>query len=358
MDLKLWKRSTNRSLRWGLALLGLLALMAVFAEFLAPYPPTAQHRDLPNAPPTRLHLVDAAGKLRRPFVSQAQLADRQQMLYAEDRSQRHPLRFFVAGETYYLLGLFPCRRRLFGVDEPARVFILGSDALGRDVFSRLLYGGRLSLSIAAVALLISLPLALLVGSVSGFYGGRLDFICMRLIELFLALPALYLIIALRSALPLELEPEKVFFALVAVIALFGWASLARVVRGMALSLREREFVLAAVALGASDLRIIIRHILPHLAGFALTQAAVAAPGFMLAEVTLSYLGLGVQEPLPSWGNMLAQAASARALTSFWWNLAPGVAIFAASLAFHLLAEGLRKLSDPRSQSFEPGRQLW
>jgi peptide/nickel transport system permease protein len=127
---------------------------------------------------------------------------------------------------------------------------------------------------------------------------------------------------------------------------------------MALSLREREFVLAAVALGASDLRIIIRHILPHLAGFALTQAAVAAPGFMLAEVTLSYLGLGVQEPLPSWGNMLAQAASARALTSFWWNLAPGVAIFAASLAFHLLAEGLRKLSDPRSQSFEPGRQLW
>ncbi len=334
--------SPNRSLRWGLALLGLLVLCAVFAEFLAPYSPTAQYRELPYAPPIRLHLIDAHGKLHwPPLVYPLQLVDRQQMLYAEDQSQPRPLRFFVRGENYHLFGLISSQLRLFGVEEPARIFILGSDALGRDVFSRLLYGARMSLSIVAVALLVSIPLALLVGSISGFYGGKLDFICMRSIELFLALPALYLVIALRSALPLNLEPEKVFLALVAVIALFGWASLARIVRGVVLSLREREFVLAAGALGASHPRIIFRHILPQLTGFALTQAAVIAPGFMIAEVTLSYLGIGIQEPLPSWGSMLAAAQSVRVLSSFWWNLSPGVAIFAASLAFHLLAEGLR-----------------
>jgi peptide/nickel transport system permease protein len=358
MNLNRWKGYANRNLRWGLALLGVFVLCAAWADFLSPYAPAAQHREFPYAPPTRLHLIDDSGKWHwPPFVYSAKLYDRQQMLYAEDRSQRYPLRIFDAGETYKLFGLFPCQLRLFGVGEPARIFILGSDGLGRDVFSRLLYGARLSLSIAAAALLISFPLGLFFGCISGFYGGKLDFICMRLIELFLALPALYLVIALRSALPLSLEPEQIFFALTAMIALLGWAGLSRVVRGMALSLREREFVHAAAAFGATDLRIIFKHILPHLSGFALTQSAVAAPGFMLAEVTLSYLGLGIQEPLPSWGNMLSAAQSVRVLTSFWWNLAPGAAIFAASLAFHLLAEGLREFFDPRTQNFEPVGQL-
>lgn len=338
----------NTSLRLGSGLLGLLVLGALFSDFLAPYAPGAQHRRDYFAPPTRIRLVDAEGGWRwPPFVHTRRIVDHREVRYVEDTSRAYPLHFLVDGERYRLLGILPCKVHLFGVDPPARLFLLGSDALGRDVFSRLLRGSQVSLTIAAVALFISFPLGLVIGSISGFYGGKLDFVFMRLTELFLALPALYLVIALRSALPLNLPPERVFLAMVTVIALFGWANLARVVRGMVLSLRERAFVLAAVALGASDLRIIVRHILPHLAGFSLVQAALAVPGYILAEVTLSYLGLGIQEPLPSWGNMLAVAHNVQVLTSFWWNLAPGVAIFAASSAFHLLAEGLRESSDPR-----------
>lgn len=352
------KTNANRSLRWGGALLGLLVMSAVFADFLAPYDPSAQNRELYFAPVIKPRLTDAAGlRHARPFVYAWRLADPARMLYVEEGGRTYPLRFFVTGVSYHLFGLFPCRTHLFGVDEPARVFLLGSDALGRDVFSRVVYGARLSLLIASVALLISLPLALLVGSLSGFYGGQFDFVCMRLIELFLALPALYLVIALRSALPLSLPPEQVFIAMAAVIALFGWANLARIVRGAVLSLRARDFILAAVALGASDARIIVRHIWPNLTGVVLTQAALAAPGYILAEVTLSYLGLGVPEPLPSWGGMLATVGGVQQLGSFWWNLAPGAAIFITSLAFYLIAEGLRGWADPRAQGLDRSQPL-
>lgn len=332
----------NLKLAFGLVLLGLLVFCAVFAEFLAPYPFAQQHRDYPNAPPTKLHLD---GFSWPPFVYATTNTDSSEQKQAEDQSRRYPLRFFADG------------RRLFAVDEPARVFLLGTDALGRDIFSRLLYAARLSLTIAALALLVSLPLALLAGGMAGFYGGGIDFLCMRLIELLLALPAIYLIIALRGALPLNLEPEQVSMAMTACLALFGWAALARITRGMALSLRERDFVLAAVALGASRRRIFFKHILPQLTGFALAQASLAAPGFMLAEVTLSYLGLGIPEPLPSWGNMLASAGSVQTLASHWWNLAPAAAIFIASLAFHLLAEVLKETFDPRAQIIESAGNL-
>lgn len=350
---------TNRKLRWGLVLLILLVTGAVFADFLSPYDPVLQSRELYFAPPAKTHFTDAEGRWHwRPFVYALRLDDRERMLYAEEQSRAFPIRFFVTGEPYRLFGLIQCRTHLFGVDEPARIFAFGSDALGRDVFSRVLHGARLSLMTAGVALLIAIPLALLVGSLSGFYGGKFDFLCMRVVELFLALPAIYLVIALRSALPLELAPEKVFVGMVTVIALFGWASLARIVRGAVLSLREREFVLAAVAIGASDARIILRHVIPNLTEIILTQAALAAPGYILAEVMLSYLGLGVPEPMPSWGTMLASVGSVGQLTSFWWNLAPGAAIFIAGLTFYLLAEGVRDLSDPRSQNLDSSRQLW
>lgn len=340
-----WRSNLNRKLLCGLLLLAPLAVCALLAGFLAPYPFDEQFRDYPSASPTQIRLRDAEGRYHwPPFVYVRHMTDLEQKRYTEDRSKRFPLLFFEDG-------------RFLGVKQPARLFLLGTDGLGRDLFSRLLHGARTSLTIAAVALLISLPLALIVGCIAGYYGGLLDFVCMRLIELFLALPTLYLIIALRSALPLGLEPTRVFLALVIVTALFGWAGFARIVRGLVLSLREREFVTAAIALGASTPRIIRRHILPHLAGFALVQASLAAPGFMLAEVTLSYLGLGVPEPLPSWGNMLASAQNIHALASHWWNLTPAVAIFLASLAFHLLAEGLKETFDPRSQTIEPGESF-
>ncbi|MFN0083767.1 MAG: ABC transporter permease [Blastocatellia bacterium] len=304
----------------GLAILGALSCCALFADFLSPYSPTRQHREFPSAPPTGWKPISAA-------VGQPRL------------------RYLVAGDEYRLLGLIPARIHLFGADEPGRVFPLGTDSLGRDLWSRLLHGARRSMGIAAVSLLISLPLALAIGGLAGYYGGAVDFIAMRTIELFLALPALYLVIALRTALPLDLEPERVFLAMVAVIALFGWAHFARVIRGLALSLRTRDFILAAIAAGAGDWRILTKHLLPHLREFSMTQAALMAPGFILAEVTLSYLGLGVPEPLPSWGGMLASATSAPATTLRWWNLAPMGAVFLASLSFQLIADGLRRRSD-------------
>ena len=319
-----WK--LNRRLQWGAALLAFLITGAVLSDFFAPYGYAEVDKERNNAPPSRLHWVDAQGGWHwRPHIYEIHLADRVQMIYSEDQSQSYSIRFFVKGETYHLFGLFPCRVRLFGVEAPGKIFILGTDGLGRDVFSRLLAGARLSLAVAGAALLVSLPFALLIGSLAGYYGGKVDFIIMRLVELFMALPSLYL-----------------------VIALFGWAGLARMVRGMVVSLRQREFVVAAAALGASDWRIIGRHILPQLIGLALIQAAVAAPGYILAEVTLSYLGLGVQEPMASWGTMLAAAQSVQTLISFWWNLAPVGAILLASLAFHLVAEGLRDVADPRA----------
>lgn len=172
---------------------------------------------------------------------------------------------------------------------------------------------------------------------------------MRVVELFLALPALYLVIALRSALPLDVPAEGIAVALILVLSLFGWAALARIVRGMVLSLRQSQFVMAAVALGASDWRVVRRHLLPQLIGFTLIQAALAAPGFILAEVTLSYLGLGIQEPASSWGSMLASARDLQLVIAYWWNLAPAAAILLVSVTCHVLAEGLRQWADPRGQ---------
>lgn len=341
---------------------GLLALFiagATFADLLAPYSPVEQQRDYPFAPPSRLHFKNAQGRWQwPPRVFPLQPLDAQPPVYAEEPAHSFPLKFWSRGAAYRWLGIFPAEAHLLSVDAPARLFVLGTDALGRDVWARLLQGARLSLLIAAAALLLILPLALLIGCVAGFYGGWVDFALMRLAELFLALPALYLVIALRSVLPLSLEPEQVFGALLLVIGLFGWAQLARLARGLVLSLRTREFVTAAAALGATDGWIMRRHILPQLAGFGLTQAALAAPGYILAEVTLSYLGLGVPEPLPSWGNMLAGAQNVQILTGYWWNLAPAVAVFLTSLAFYLLAEGLKDLFDPRAVESGTAQRDW
>jgi len=339
----------------------LLILIGVvlFADVVAPYSSAEQDREHFFAPPTRLHFRDQQGTWHvRPFVYQSSLVDRAQMTYVEATGQSFPVRFFVPSESYDIAGLIPCRTRLFGVDAPAKVFLFGSDGLGRDVFSRLLMGTRLSLSIAFGALLISIPLALVIGSLAGYYGGRIDFVCMRLVELFLALPALYLVIALRSALPLNIPAEGIALALIAVLSLFGWAALARIVRGMVLSLRERQFVDAAIAMGASDWRVLTRHVFPQLVGFTLIQAAIAAPGFVLAEVTLSYLGLGIQEPASSWGSMLASARDLQLVIAYWWNLAPAAAIIVVSLTCHVLAEGLRQWANPRTRKLTPLREAF
>jgi peptide/nickel transport system permease protein len=302
-----------------LAILVVLHGIVLMAGFLAPYPFADQHRDFPYAPPSRIHFFDTAGHFHpRPFVYG---------LSPDSRS--YPVEFCVGG-------------RLFGVREPGVLFVLGSDGYGRDLFSRLLYGGQVSLLTGLVAAFLSLGIGLILGMVAGFYGGWVDQLLMRSGELFLALPWLYLLLAVRAFLPLHITPVEAFFLLILVIGGIGWVRPARLVRGVVLSGKERAFVLAARGFGASDAYLIGRHIFPLTRGVVLTQATVLIPQFILAEVTLSFLGLGVGEPIPSWGNMLAEARQYYTVVSHPWMLAPGLAVIPVLFAWLLLADALHR----------------
>ena len=321
---------------------------ALLAPFLAAYAPETMDRNRFFHPPHKIHWFDAQGHFRGPYVHPMTLTSPMDLEYIEDRSRVVPLRLFVRGARYKLFGVVPTDRHLYGVAAPDVVFLLGADPLGRDMMSRLLHGGQISLTVGLVGIAISFTLGLLLGGVAGYFGGWVDVVIMRMTELLLTIPGLYLIIALRAVFPADLPSQQVYLAIVAILAFIGWAGLARVIRGMVLSIRRAEYVTAAEALGAGRLRIIARHILPNTMSFVIVAATIAIPGYILGEVFLSFLGVGVQEPSASWGNMLIQARSLRALNSFPWLLfVPGTAIFLTVMAFNFLGDGLRDALDPR-----------
>jgi peptide/nickel transport system permease protein len=329
--------------RFSLAILLIIHLAVLAGDFLAPHAPRTMHDQYGFHPPmlTRVHWRDEAGRWTRPFVygiavTQASLKGYEG--YAEDRARTFPLRCFVRGEPYRVLGLWSSDLHLFGVDAPGVFFLLGSDQFGRDVWARLLAGGRTSLAVALGAVLLSALLGWALGGAAGYAGGRLDFILMRLIELLLAVPSLYLLLIARQSFGDELSAWQVNLLLAALLALTGWATQARVVRGLVLSLKEREFVLAARAVGASDARVLFRHILPHTLPTVLVAATASLPYFIFAEVALSFLGLGVQEPAASWGNLLTVAQNIRYLVDFPWLLWPGAPLFLVVLAWQRLSE--------------------
>lgn len=321
----------------GLALLA-AHVIAAFAGFVAPYDYARQSRELPYAPPTRPHFVDGEGELHLvPFVYGLRPAA-DGTGFVEVQSERYPLRLFVRGDSYRLLGLFPTSLHLIGVDPPGRIFLMGTDGLGRDQFSRLIHGGRVSLFAGLSGAGVALAIGILVGALSGFYGGRLDRLLMRTTEIFMALPWLYLLIAARAVQPLDTPPGRAFLTVVLILGCFGWPRSARLIRGVALSAREREYVHAARGFGASELYLLRRHILPRSAAVAWTQGALLVPQFILAEVGLSFLGVGVSQPLPSWGNMLGELQHFHVLTSgWWWLIYPGVALMLIVLAYHAVA---------------------
>jgi peptide/nickel transport system permease protein len=325
---------------------GALYLLALCAGFLAPYDFAQQNRDLLYVPPSRLHFTDGQGKWRlRPVVCALAEQAAASSGYIEDPNHCLPVQFLVRGAPYRFLGVFESSLHLFGVEAPARIFLLGSDGYGRDVFSRLLYGSQLSLFSGLLAMGLSLSLGALLGIAAGYYGGWPDALVMRCAELFLALPWLYLLFAIRAFLPLHISPSRMFFLLLAVIGVVGWARPARLVRGVALSAKERGYVLAARTFGGSDLYVMRRHLLPQVQGILLTQAALLIPQYILAEVTLSFLGLGVGEPVPTWGNMLATLQQYDVLISYWWMWAPGVALVPVFLIYQLLGSALQESAD-------------
>ena len=320
----------------------LLNASVLFAGFIAPYPANQQNRLLAFAPPTRLHFVEPSGEFHlRPFVyrlvGEAGALDK----YEEDRSRSYPVRFMVRGAPYTVAGI-GAERHLFGVEEPARMFVFGTDQFGRDVFSRLLFGAQISLVAGLLAAGLAIALGIVGGGLAGFYGGRTDDAVMRIAELFLALPWLYLLLAVRSVLPLHIDATRAFLLLVTVIGVVGWARPARLIRGLVLSAKRRDHVLAARAFGATDIYLLRRHVLPQTAEIVLTQFTVLIPRYVLAEVTLSFFGLGVTEPVPSWGNMLASVQRYDVMTSYWWMFLPGIALTPVFLLYYALANALHE----------------
>jgi peptide/nickel transport system permease protein len=330
-------------LTWAIWFLFVIHAMVVLAGFIAPYSFETQEREHPYAPPTRLHFFDCAKKFHfRPLVYVTKAAENVVNEYKEDCSQPAGLEFFSRGDRYTILGICSSTRHLFGVQAPAKLFLMGTDAFGRDQFSRLLYGGQVSLFAGFVAAAFSAITGLLLGGIAGMYGGRVDDAAMRFAEIFITIPWFYLLIAVRAFLPLQISPVTAFLLVVSVIGIVGWSRPARLVRGVILSTRERNFVLAARGFGASNAYVLRRHLMPLTFSVLLTQMAVLIPQFILAEVILSFLGLGIGEPFPSWGNMLAQAQQYHVLVSYWWMLLPGLAPVPVFLAYHSLAETLQE----------------
>lgn len=320
-----------------LAWLAVVYVCVLLAGFIAPYSPVDQNRTAAFSPPTRVHFTGI-----RPFVYRLVPRPDNPEEYEEDRSRAYPVRFFVPGAPYQLAGAVHAERHLFGVDGPAVIFLLGSDQFGRDEFSRLLYGAQVSLVAGVLAAGLAVALGLALGGLAGFYGGWVDEALMRVAELFLALPWLYLLLAVRSMLPLHLDAVRAYLLIVAVIGVVGWARPGRLIRGMVLSARVRDYVVAARAFGATDLYLLRRHVLPQTTSLVLTQLSVLIPQYILAEVTLSFFGLGVGEPVPSWGNMLASAQRFDVLTSYWWMLSPGIALSPVFLLYYALFNALHR----------------
>jgi peptide/nickel transport system permease protein len=325
------------------ALLAVLHLGVACAGFFAPYDPAVQDREHPYAPPMRLHLVDARGAIHvRPFAYAQQLRAGSFDEYEENNAQLIPLRFLVSGAPYRVLGVLPLRFHLFGADAPA--YLLGTDAYGRDLLSRVLFGGQVSLLAGLIGAGLTLSLGLCIGAAAGYWGGWRDEVLMRMAELFLALPWIYLLFAMRAFLPLTVPPVKAFLLVVVVIGAVGWARPARMVRGIVLSAKERNFVRAARGFGATGGYLLRRHILPQTGSVLLTQAAILVPQFVLAEMTLSFLGLGVPEPVPSWGNLLASLQHYNVLVSYWWMYLPALAMVPFFLGYLVLASLLQESS--------------
>ncbi len=328
----------------GLALI-VVHLLVVAAGFFAPYDPKEQHRDFPLAPPMRIRFSDSRGRFHvRPFVCPWLVEGEQEGSpdYREDCSHFSPIQLFVRSETMQEGNVQKPSWHLFGVDAPARVFLLGTDDYGRDVLSRLLYGGQTSLGAGLLAAGLSLSLGVLLGCMSGYLGSWVDDAIMRAAELFMALPWIYLLFAVRAFLPLRLDGRQAFFLLIGVIGLTGWARPSRLIRGVILSAKQRGYVLAARGFGASGVSIVRRHILPEVSSVALTQAALLVPQYILAEVTFSFLGLGIGEPEPSWGNMLASLQTYSTLEGHWWMFASGLALVPVFLLFYSFADSLQK----------------
>ena len=330
-------------------LLVAMYLLAVFADFIAPYSPLTRFGDLVFAPPSAIHIRDDAGNYRTPFIY-PRVSELDEVTYiykfVEDTQNPLPVHFFVKGEPYKMWGLVPGDLHLFGIDSDMPFFLLGSDNLGRDMFSRIIYASRVSLFIGFGGVLISFFLGILLGGISGFFGGVVDLLIQRLIEFIMSIPQIPLWMALSAAIPQEWTGIQKFLAITLILSLVGWTGLARVVRGKIISLREEDYVTAAKISSASNMAIIFRHLLPGFTSYLIVHITISIPGMILGETTLSFLGLGITPPNVSWGSLLQQAQDMTVIGYYPWLLVPCAAIILAVILFNFLGDGMRDAADP------------
>ena len=327
---KLWQDKFSRI---ALIILGIIYFSLLFADFIAPYTKDFSDRSMAYVPPSKVFEFDN---------------ENLRITYKLDRSQKHYIKFFSKGQSYKFLGIIPMKRHLITTDTGGRLYLLGTDINGRDVFSRILFGGRISMTIGFLALFVMFPIGLLYGGISGYFGGVTDMLMMRFAEAVMSIPSFYLLIILAAILPSGMTSIQRFILIVVILALIGWAGFARVVRGMVLSVKTQEFVQAAESIGASRLRIIVKHILPQTTSFVIVAMTLSVPSYILSESGLSFLGLGIQQPDASWGNMLKEAQEYTNIIYRPWLLTPGFLIFVAVLAFNVIGDTIRDVLDTKS----------
>ena len=355
-----WDTATHWQLMWwkfrrhhmaliGLSLLGVFLVICIFPEFIAPYAPHERNVKYPKGPPMAVHFFDSDGAFHpRPFVY-GRKSSRDKVTYRRitkvDESKLWPVEFFVRAKPYKFLGLFDADLHLFGTQK-GYIHLIGTDQVGRDVFSRVIYATRVSLSIGALGVAIAFVLGLFFGGISGYMGGITDIVIMRVVEFIRSVPTLPLWLALAAALPREWTGLQVYIAITAILAIIGWTHLARRVRGKLLALREEDFVVAARLTGCSHARIIWRHMLPSFMSYIIVDLTISFPYIILAETTLSFLGLGMREPVVSWGVLLYSAQNFQSLILLPWLLIPGLVVVIAVLAFNFAGDGMRDAADP------------
>jgi peptide/nickel transport system permease protein len=349
----MWLRfKRNRLAVFGGWALVFMYLLALFAGFVAPYGVRTTHDAYPSAAPHGIRFVDANGQFHlRPFVYGLEASVNPQTFRREFQpveDEIYPIRFFAKGVPYKLFGLIETDRHLFGVDEPGKIFLLGTDRQGRDLFSRILYGSQVSLTVGLVGVLLSLVIGTVLGVATGYFGGWFDNIVQRLIEVLLAFPQIPLWLALAALVPPTWSSVRVFFGISIVLSLVNWGSLARQVRGMVYALREEDYVVAARYSNCSDWRIIAQHLVPNTLSHVLVIATLSIPGMILGETALSFLGLGIRPPMTSWGLLLNEAQHVRVLLQQPWLLTPAAFVVVTIISFNFLGDGLRDAADPFS----------